>query len=262
MSLSLEGLRRFGERPRCHRSHPSAGRQCQLRRSLSPAATTTTHLRAPWRSRDSLGEEVSLREGTFPPRAGAAWPSKPGPLDPSPLRFPLPHPQPPESSREGTSSGEGGVTHLRKSSMWTTAGAIFSTTSAMKLNLYRGLVSWWRPALAARTRCAREARTPPDPRPAFRALQGHPTLSSAATARPLPLPPGWFMLSFLTSHHRASQEAQRGRNTCPGPHSRGVEAGSGPAPGPLPLLSYTARPQQKEPVLPLASSGLSLQAWG
>lgn len=30
--------------------------------------------------------------------------------------------------------------------MWTTAGAIFSTTSAMKLNLYRGLVSWWRPA--------------------------------------------------------------------------------------------------------------------
>jgi hypothetical protein len=37
--------------------------------------------------------------------------------------------------------------------MWTTAGAIFSTTSAMKLNLYRGLVSWWRPALAGRTRC-------------------------------------------------------------------------------------------------------------
>lgn len=32
--------------------------------------------------------------------------------------------------------------------MWTTAGAIFSTTSAMKLNLYRGLVSWWRPAVA------------------------------------------------------------------------------------------------------------------
>lgn len=30
--------------------------------------------------------------------------------------------------------------------MWTTAGAIFSTTSAMKLNLNRGLVSGWRPA--------------------------------------------------------------------------------------------------------------------
>lgn len=45
--------------------------------------------------------------------------------------------------------------------MWTTAGAIFSTTSAMKLNLYRGLVSWWRPALAGRTRCISEAPEPP-----------------------------------------------------------------------------------------------------
>lgn len=42
--------------------------------------------------------------------------------------------------------------------MWTTAGAIFSTTSAMKLNLYRALVSWWRPALAGRTRCFSEAQ--------------------------------------------------------------------------------------------------------
>lgn len=51
-------------------------------------------------------------------------------------------------------------THLRKSSMWTTAGAIFSTTSAMKLNLYRGLVSWWRPALAARTKSVGETCCP------------------------------------------------------------------------------------------------------
>lgn len=41
--------------------------------------------------------------------------------------------------------------------MWTTAGAICSTTSAMKLNLYRGLVSWWRPTLAGRTRCVSES---------------------------------------------------------------------------------------------------------
>ena len=50
-------------------------------------------------------------------------------------------------------------THLRKSSIWTTAGAIFSTTSAMKLNLYRGLVSWWRPTLTGRTRCISAAQT-------------------------------------------------------------------------------------------------------
>lgn len=50
--------------------------------------------------------------------------------------------------------------------MWTTAGAIFSTTSAMKLNLYLGLVSWWRPALAGTTRRINEAQTPPAvPRP-------------------------------------------------------------------------------------------------
>lgn len=58
-----------------------------------------------------------------------------------------------------------GFTHLRNSSMWTTAGAIFSTTSAMKLNLYRGLVSWWRPALAGSSRCISEAQTPPGTRP-------------------------------------------------------------------------------------------------
>lgn len=52
----------------------------------------------------------------------------------------------------GAGPGRGQDTHLRKSSIWTTAGAIFSTTSAMKLNLYRGLVSWWRPTLAARTK--------------------------------------------------------------------------------------------------------------
>lgn len=50
--------------------------------------------------------------------------------------------------------------------MWTTAGAIFSTTSAMKLNLYRGLVSWWRPALAARTKGVSETCwLPAAPRP-------------------------------------------------------------------------------------------------
>ena len=45
--------------------------------------------------------------------------------------------------------------------MWTTAGAIFSTTSAMKLNLYRGLLSLWRPALAGRTQCLSESQTLP-----------------------------------------------------------------------------------------------------
>lgn len=49
--------------------------------------------------------------------------------------------------------------------MWTTAGAIFSTTSAMKLNLYRGLVSWWRPALAGRTQYISETQTAPRSRP-------------------------------------------------------------------------------------------------
>ncbi|TNN31399.1 hypothetical protein EYF80_058449 [Liparis tanakae] len=34
--------------------------------------------------------------------------------------------------------------------MWTTAGAIFSTTSAMKLNLYRGLLALEGPTLARR----------------------------------------------------------------------------------------------------------------
>lgn len=34
--------------------------------------------------------------------------------------------------------------------MWTTAGAIFSTTSAMKLNLYRGLFRCARPIQAKR----------------------------------------------------------------------------------------------------------------
>lgn len=45
--------------------------------------------------------------------------------------------------------------------MWTTAGAIFSTTSAMKLNLYLGLVSWWRPALAEIARRVNETQTLP-----------------------------------------------------------------------------------------------------
>lgn len=41
-------------------------------------------------------------------------------------------------------------THLRNSSMCTTAGAIFSTTSAMKLNLYLGLLGCVGPILAER----------------------------------------------------------------------------------------------------------------
>lgn len=52
----------------------------------------------------------------------------------------------------GGSRGRQRVQYLRKSSMWTTAGAIFSTTSAMKLNLYRGLAACEGPTLAARIR--------------------------------------------------------------------------------------------------------------
>ena len=85
--------------------------------------------------------------------------------------------------------------------MWTTAGAIFSTTSAMKLNLYRGLVSWWRPVLAE------EPGALVQPRHLGRGAHS---------------PQGWLMLSFLTSHRQPGQEAQRGQNTCPGPHSTDV----------------------------------------
>lgn len=98
--------------------------------------------------------------------------------------------------------------------MCTTAGAIFSTTSAMKLNLYLGLVSWWRPALAERTGPisdpasgpraqpqGREEEAPPGG-PGLRAPQGRPTLSSTVTPRCLgrgvPSPQEWLALSFPT----------------------------------------------------------------
>ena len=95
--------------------------------------------------------------------------------------------------------------------MWTTAGAIFSTTSAMKLNLYRGLVSWWRPALAGRTTCVSEAQTS-----RHRAC----------------LSQGWRTPGFPTLYRQGGREAQRGQDTYPGPHSTHTKFGldlSGPA---------------------------------
>lgn len=184
--------------------------------------------------------EIRAREGTSSPRACSSQAPEGGPPAPRPLECPLPQQQNRaqfgRQQAEGRLGGAGrGCTHLRKSSMWTTAGAIFSTTSAMKLNLYRGLVSWWRPAGAGGSRCSSETRKPP------RAAQGGAAGSSA------PAPPGdpeqhsdtqtlgnrptcrkeWLMPSFLapprwTPPGQPGRAERLGRS---GLHSRGGRSG-------------------------------------
>lgn len=130
--------------------------------------------------------------------------------------------------------------------MWTTAGAIFSTTSAMKLNLYRGLVSWWRPVLAGRIRCISEAQT------------------SRHRAR---FSQGWRMPGFPTLYRQGRREAPRGQDTYARTRSTHRKFGldlSGPAAkGPCP---FSPRQQcagvRKPSPTPACNSGLSLQALG
>lgn len=135
------------------------------------------------------GRERRAREGTSSAWACSSRAPEGGPPAPRPLECPLPPAT--ESGAAWAPAGAGrGCTHLRKSSMWTTAGAIFSTTSAMKLNLYRGLVSWWRPAVAggagAQLREAAPGSRPEPPRVGKKAAPPRPppgTLSRTATRR-------------------------------------------------------------------------------
>lgn len=130
--------------------------------------------------------------------------------------------------------------------MWTTAGAIFSTTSAMKLNLYRGLVSWWRPVLAGRTRCISEAQT-----------SRHRACFSQ----------GWQTLGFPTLYRQGRREAPRGQDTYGRTRSTHRKFGldlSGPAAkGPCPFSprQQWAGVRKPSPTLACSSAGPGPVQW-
>ena len=225
-------------------------------------------LSTPWRCEvgippPALGGETRVREGPPSPRAPGV-----GEVCRTPRALGFDRPR----ARTGVGGAREGFAHLRKSSMWTTAGAIFSTTSAMKLNLYLGLVSWWRPALAGTTRRINEAQTPPavprttppggssseEPPPRLRAPQGCPTLSPV-TPRYLgggSLVPRMVTVEspHWTRYHRVGREAQRCQDTYP---DVTLEPDPSQQPGPSPFLSPRAVPWREATVPSPAGSGPS-----